>query len=147
MDQFARASGVDPSDDPASLAVEVGEPAHPVALEDPVERRCRHVESRGQAGRPELVTPPQFDDPALHAVRRLGRTPVRSAGAILETGHPGVLIAPPPLVGGLAGNPHGLSRGRNRPTLLDHVAEAESAFWSQWSITVHREPPWGCVGV
>src|SRR5271168_4445372 len=72
VDQLARPGGLDPTDDPAAPAVEVGEPAHPVTLEYPVEGRGRHVEPRGQAGRPQLVAPPQLDDAALHALRGLG---------------------------------------------------------------------------
>ncbi len=101
----------------------------------------------GQSDRSELVTTPQFDDPTFHAVRRLGRAASGATGAVLEAGDPSILVAPPPFVGSLAGDPHGLGGGSHRPALLDHVAEAQSAFWGEWSITVHNEPPGGCVGV
>jgi hypothetical protein len=34
----------------------------------------------------------------------------------------------------------------NRPAFFDPATEPETAFWGQWSITVHREPP-GLCGV
>jgi hypothetical protein len=73
MDEFARVGGLDPTDDPTPFAVEVGEPAHPISLEHPVERRGGHVEPRGQASRPELVTTPQLNDSALHPSRGFRR--------------------------------------------------------------------------
>jgi len=146
VDQLTRVGGLDPTDHP-TLAVEIGEPAHSVALEDPVEGGGGHPDPRGQAGWSELVASSEFDDLALHAIWRLCRTAPGTAGTVLQASDPGVLVAPPPLVGGLAGDPHGLGGCGYRPAILDHVAETESALWGEWSITVHCEPPGGCVGV
>ncbi len=46
VDQLAGMGGLDPADDPTALSVEVGEPAHPVALEDPVKCGCWHADPR-----------------------------------------------------------------------------------------------------
>jgi hypothetical protein len=147
MDQLAGASGLDAPDHPA-VAVEVGQPAHPVALQHPVECRGRDADPRGQAGRPELVTPSELDDPPFHPVRGLGGAASRTAGAVLQAGNPCVLVALPPLVSSLAGDPHGFCCCGDGPAVLvNQLTQTESTFRGERSVTVHGEPSWlcGCV--
>ena len=103
--------------------------------------------SRSQTGRAELMAPAQLDHPSLHLGRGLGRASSGPTRAILEARLSGLLVATPPLVSGLAGDPHRLGRSGHRPALLDHPAEPQSTLRGQRSVTVHREPSlalWVC---
>src|SRR5664279_3650865 len=65
MNELTGVRRLDASDDPSRHAVEVGESAHAVPLEDQVEGGGGHAAPMGKASRPELVTSPQLDDLAL----------------------------------------------------------------------------------
>src|ERR1700676_1183185 len=147
VDQLAGGRRIDAPNNPAAGTIKVRETAHSVANEDPVQGRGGDTRSRGQAGRAELVFPAQLHDPSFGASRGLGWTPPGAAGAVLATSPTGLLVAPPPLVGGLGGDPHGLGGCRHRPNLLANpLTETESTFWGERSVTVH-ESLLGLVGV
>ena len=134
--------GLDPAYAAARSALEVRKARHPVASPDGMEGGRRHPRLVGQARCPLLAAPPQGDHSALYLGRGLGRASSRPARAVLECGPTTCFITPPPLMGGLAGDPHGLSRRSDRPTVFDQTAQAESTLRGERSVTVHSEPPW-----
>jgi hypothetical protein len=67
---------------------------------------------------------------------------VRAAGAILEPGQTLALVAAPPDVGPVTGDPHGVGRVSDGPAPFDPLAEQQSTCRSQTSVTVHREHGW-----
>jgi hypothetical protein len=139
VDQLAGVRGIDAPNNPSAATIEVRKTTHSVANKDPVQGRGGDTRSRGQAGRAELVFPAELHDPSLGTGRGLGWAPPGPAGAVLETSPTGLLVAPPPLVGGLAGDPHGLGGCRHRPTLLaNQLTETESTFRGERSVTVHE---------
>ena len=85
---------------------------------------------------PELAGLAQRHDPPLDPGRGLVRARPRAARAILEPGHALVLVATPPLVGALAGDVHRLRRSRDRPTVLDPLAQPQPTFGRERSVTV-----------
>src|ERR1700677_3242735 len=71
---------------------------------------------------------------------------MRLTASVEQTRRSTLLIAPPPDIGPIPRNTHRISGMCNGPALFDPATEAKTAFWGQWSITVHREPP-GLCGV
>ena len=139
--------GLDPADDPAAFAVEVGEPTHPVALE---------TRWKVEAGMPSLGRPGGPDRAGGAAAARRSDAP---PGRASWSGTVGDGSSGPrgrrPLRPGSAATTCGRSGGRSawtqrrrRPaSRLRSVAQPESTLWGEWSITVHGEPPvvvWVC---
>ena len=133
VDELAQMGGLDAPDDPSTSTVEVREPAHPVASEDPVQCGRWGPRPWRQSGGTELVASAQLDHLALDLGRGLGRAMSRPARAIRQARISGLLIATPPLVGGLTGDPKGLCRCGDGPPVLDQATEPES--WASTGLT------------
>jgi hypothetical protein len=147
MDQLARVAGFNPAHDASATTLEVRQARHPMAGPDRVKGRCGNPGALAETGRADLVTSTQLDDPALRFCWGLGRTASGAARAVLEGWSAPRLVATPPLMGGLARDPHRLSSRSDRPAVFDQTAQAESTLRGKRSVTVHGEPPWlcGCV--
>jgi hypothetical protein len=94
MDQLAPQAHLHVPDRLAGGPIEMVKPVKPVANQYP-DARCLQSDDAGDAGRPQAALRAQADDPSLLGRFCPGRRGMRTAGAILQAGHPLGLVATP----------------------------------------------------
>jgi hypothetical protein len=139
MDELTGPGALVAADLFAGCPVEAIEPRAVVADEHPVDGRGVEAEPVGDAVRPDLVQTPAAHDGFLDSRRRPRGLAVRTARAVEQALFAELLVAAPPLVGALAGDPHGRSHVGDRRAGLDPLAEEQSTLGGERSVTVIHE--------
>ena len=106
VDELSGSIGVDPPNDLTGRAVHPGEPVEPVADQYLVDGGGGQTHDARDPSRAEFAAPAEPDDPPFQVRGRAVGTAAGTAGTVLETGVPFLQPPVPPLVCGLAGDPH-----------------------------------------
>lgn len=127
------------ADLPSGGPVEAVESSQVMADKHLVDGRRWQLQTHAEAMRPDLVEASPADDTLLDRRRGAGRTATGSARTIDQAASAELLVAAPPLVGALAGDPHARSHMRDWLTSLDPPTQKQSTGRRQNGVTVTHE--------
>lgn len=147
MHEVAGARVLIAADHPPRGAVEPGEPVEAEAAEHPVDRRACEAQPVGDADGAELEAAAQAFDAALGRARRAVGAAVRTAGPVEQACIAFRQPAPPPAVGGLAGDPHLSGDMGDRAPGGDALGEDAPSRGGELGVTVHAGPPGAGIAV
>jgi hypothetical protein len=138
MHELARSGHGDPLDRDPGHPVEMVEAVEVMADQDTVHGRRGRIHDPRDPRWAETAASTQGDDPAFQRRLGPGRRVVRPARAVLETGHALELVATPPHIGTIPGDPHRRRRMSDRPTTGDALTQQQSASGRETSVTVQQ---------
>src|ERR671910_1591755 len=135
--ELAGVAHLHPTDRRPGYPIEVIESVEAVTEQNRVHRRGRQSHDPRDPSRAQPSLAAQLNDAPFSGRLRACRAPMWAAGAVLEPRHPLGLVAAPPDIGPVPGDPHRPGRVSNRPAGLDPLTQQQSTSRSQTSVTVH----------
>jgi len=138
VDQLARAGHLHAPDRFPRRPVEVVEPVDAMTGQDGVHGGGGDLDDARDAGRAKAPRAAQVQDAPLHRCLGPGGLSTRAAGTVLQAGWAFDLVAAPPDIGAVPGDPHRRRGVGDRPTSVDPLAQQQSTGRRQTSVTVQQ---------